>query len=50
MKLTTLIAELQQTLCDLGDVHVFAVRSDMGDYDPELTLVDHETPNYLYIG
>lgn len=50
MKLSVLIAELQEAQRDLGDVEVYTVRSDMGDYDPELTLVDRSDPPHLYIG
>lgn len=50
MKISALIAELQEAQRDLGDVEVYTVRSDMGDYDPELTLVDHCDPPHLYIG
>lgn len=50
MKISALIAELREAQDDLGDVEIYTVRSDMGDYDPELTLVNHSKPTFLYIG
>lgn len=47
MKISELIAELQQAQKEHGDVDVFTVRSDMADYDPELTVSHH---GFLYIG
>lgn len=38
MKISELIAELQQAQQEHGDVDVWVVRSDMADYEPELTL------------
>lgn len=48
--ISELIAKLVEAQCELGDVEVYTVRSDMGDYDPELTVVNSQGPTFIYIG
>jgi hypothetical protein len=49
MKISELIAELQQAQSHLGDADIYTVRSDMADYDPELTIAGLGSNRYLYI-
>ncbi len=48
-----LISQLIEKLLDLeaehGHVDVYTVRSDLSDYDPELTLVEDNEGSFLYI-
>jgi len=47
MTISDLILQLQQLQFEHGDIEVYTVRSDMGDYEPELTM-SHR--GFLYIG